>query len=175
MVLTDKFDLPTIEELTVPEINLTFPTLQAAAHHLGKYCEWKNHEFMLCKVEEEDPRKCVKEGKDVTACSLEFFQKIKKHCRKEFDQYANCIDKSSGSSSFAPCRKTQSVFDKCVLDNLGQERPGYGYFCEAKVHETSRPKPTYNAPEFPNAAVPMSTDEPLLPPRYGSRRVLSAN
>ena len=33
--------LPTDEELTVQEINLTFPVLQAAAFHLGKYCDRK--------------------------------------------------------------------------------------------------------------------------------------
>lgn len=31
------------------------------------------------------------------------------------------------------CRKTQGVFDKCVSDNLGIDRPEYGYFTRAKV------------------------------------------
>lgn len=55
---------------------------------------------MLCRFEEKDPRKCINEGKAVTACTLEFFRKVKKTCLAEFNQYANCIDKSSGEYSF---------------------------------------------------------------------------
>ncbi len=65
------------------------------------------------------------------------------------------------------CRKTQEVFDKCVLDKLGQERPEVGYFTKVRVHKTERPKPHRNVvlpqptrgPEDidPNAPVPEST------------------
>ena len=50
---------------------------------------------MLCSKEERDPRKCISEGKEVTACALEFFRKVKKSCLEEFNQYASCLDKSS--------------------------------------------------------------------------------
>lgn len=50
---------------------------------------------MLCKAEEKDPRNCIKEGKAVTACTLKFFQMIKKSCPKEMTTYAKCLDKSS--------------------------------------------------------------------------------
>lgn len=55
---------------------------------------------MLCRMEEKDPRKCIAEGKAVTACTMEFFRKVKSACLSEFNQYANCIDKSSGDFSF---------------------------------------------------------------------------
>ena len=57
---------------------------------------------MLCRNEEKDPRKCLAEGRAVTACSLEFFRKVKKSCASEFTQYANCLDRSSTDFSFAP-------------------------------------------------------------------------
>lgn len=57
---------------------------------------------MLCRNEEKCAIKCLNEGKAVTACALAFFQKLKKNCRSEFDQYYNCIDKSSGEGNFAP-------------------------------------------------------------------------
>lgn len=50
---------------------------------------------MLCRKELDDPRKCLEEGKAVTSCSLEFFQKVKKSCFSEFTDYYNCVDKSS--------------------------------------------------------------------------------
>ncbi len=57
---------------------------------------------MLCRQEYKDPRQCLNEGKAVTACSLDFFRKIKKACAQEFTQFANCLDKSSADFSFAP-------------------------------------------------------------------------
>ena len=59
-------------------------------------------EFALCRQENEDPRKCVNEGKAVTACSLNFFQQVKKSCAQEFTQFATCLEKSSSDFSFEP-------------------------------------------------------------------------
>lgn len=49
---------------------------------------------MLCRNEEEDPRRCLKEGAAVTACGVRFLQQIKKQCRAEFEDYAHCIDQA---------------------------------------------------------------------------------
>lgn len=43
MVVTNDINLPTEEELTVPEINLSGPALRAASFHLGKACEYQNN------------------------------------------------------------------------------------------------------------------------------------
>lgn len=50
---------------------------------------------MLCRLELDDPRKCIEEGKVVTSCTMDFFRKVKKTCAEEFTQYATCLDKSS--------------------------------------------------------------------------------
>lgn len=50
---------------------------------------------MLCRKELGDPRFCLKEGKAVTSCALNFFRQVKKSCADEFMQYAECVDKSS--------------------------------------------------------------------------------
>ena len=57
---------------------------------------------MLCRDEMKDPRKCLDEGKAVTACAMKFFQLLKKNCTEEFTAYANCVDKSSHNMAFAP-------------------------------------------------------------------------
>lgn len=59
-------------------------------------------EFMLCRMEERDPRKCLREGKVVTACALKFFQAVKRNCAQEFTDLALCLDKSSQDMSFVP-------------------------------------------------------------------------
>ncbi len=106
--------------------------------HLGKACEAQNNEFMLCRLEEDDPRKCISDGKAVTSCAIDFFQKVKGACAAEFTQYAMCLTRSSGELHFHHCRKTQSVFDQCMKDKLDMDRPHYGYLALTKVHDTTR-------------------------------------
>jgi len=55
---------------------------------------------MLCRKEEQDPRKCLAAGKAVTACSMKFFQMVKNNCADELTDYATCLDKSSTNMDF---------------------------------------------------------------------------
>lgn len=48
--------------------------LKAAAHHYGSQCDRPNKEFMLCRWEEKDPRRCLREGRQVNQCALDFFR-----------------------------------------------------------------------------------------------------
>lgn len=57
---------------------------------------------MLCRKEEKDPRKCLKEGKAVTACAISFFKQVKALCRQEFETYGNCITKGSRNFALEP-------------------------------------------------------------------------
>ena len=41
--LTEDTFLPSDEELTVPEVNVSSPALRAGAFHMGKYCENQNN------------------------------------------------------------------------------------------------------------------------------------
>ncbi|CAH1966090.1 unnamed protein product [Acanthoscelides obtectus] len=170
MVLTESVNLPTEEELTVQEVNLSGPALKAGAFHLGKACEFENNEFVLCRDELKDPRKCLAEGKAITNCALNFFRQIKKTCADEFMQYVHCLDKSSPDQKFEPCRKTQTVFDKCVKDNLGIERPPYDYYARVHVHQTARPRPPVEGPTVYEDATPgLPPDAPKPEAKYGSR------
>lgn len=171
-MVTKDFPLPTEEELTVEEINLSTSALRAGAFHLGKYCEVPSQEYVLCKLEEKDKRKCLDEGKVLTACGLDFFRLVKKSCVDEFTQFANCIDKSSVDFKFKPCRNTQSVFDECMLDKLQMTKPSYGYYSRVKVHDSTRPKPDgYLSPDFPNAPkdIVIPPVEELPEAKHGSR------
>ncbi|GBP96550.1 NADH dehydrogenase 1 alpha subcomplex subunit 8 [Eumeta japonica] len=94
MVITNEVKLPTEEELTVQELNLSTAALRAEPFI------WEKPEFMLCRKELDDPRACLNEGKAVTSCALNFFRKVKRSCYEEFMQYATCLDKSSGTMSF---------------------------------------------------------------------------
>ena len=79
------------------------------------------------------PRKCIKEGKDVTSCSMEFFRKVKAMCSAEFMTYATCLERGSSHMEFRECRKTQEAFDNCMVESYGMERPHYGYHSLPKV------------------------------------------
>ena len=52
-------------------------------------------------------RKCLKEGRDVTSCSMEFFRKVKAMCATEFMTYATCLERGSANMEFSHCRNTQ--------------------------------------------------------------------
>lgn len=43
MGITEDINLPTDEELTVQEINVSTSVLRAGAFHLGKACEFENN------------------------------------------------------------------------------------------------------------------------------------
>lgn len=43
MVVTSDIHIPSDEELTVPEVNLSGAALRAGAFHLGKFCEKENN------------------------------------------------------------------------------------------------------------------------------------
>ncbi|XP_017769577.1 PREDICTED: NADH dehydrogenase [ubiquinone] 1 alpha subcomplex subunit 8 [Nicrophorus vespilloides] len=172
MSITANEYMPTQEELTVKEIEVSGPVLKAGAMHLGKRCEYQNNEFVLCRNETGDPRACIKEGKEVTNCAMNFFKDIKKSCYGEFMQYVNCLDKSSTNQAFSPCRKTQGVFDKCMQDNLNMERPPHDYFARTHIHKTNRPKPVPEPkPEYPDRNPYLPEDAELPPAKYGSRYI----
>lgn len=50
MVVTFDHVLPTDEELTVPELNLSQPALRAGAFHLGKHCENEFNVSLFAKL-----------------------------------------------------------------------------------------------------------------------------
>ena len=148
MVITSSTELPSEQELQCEEVPLGTPYLKASAFHLGKRCEPQNNEFMLCRWETDDPRKCVKDGKAVTECSMNFFRDVKANCAAEFTQYAMCLERSSPRMFFDKCRATQFKFDQCMKDKLDMERPFYGYHMMAKVHKTDRAKPEEQKPAY---------------------------
>uniref|UniRef100_A0A7J8IND5 NADH dehydrogenase [ubiquinone] 1 alpha subcomplex subunit 8 n=1 Tax=Rousettus aegyptiacus TaxID=9407 RepID=A0A7J8IND5_ROUAE len=132
-------ELPTLEDLKVQEVKVSSAVLKAAAHHYGAQCDKPNKEFMLCRWEEKDPRRCIEEGKLVNKCALDFFRQIKRHCAEPFTEYWTCID-YSGLQLFRRCRKQQAKFDECVLDKLGWVRPDLGEL--SKVRRCSAHAPT---------------------------------
>lgn len=173
MVVTKDIKLPECSTLTVPEANVSMATLMSAAPYIGKHCENVNNEFMLCREELKDPRLCVELGKRVTCCTLEMFRKIKANCLKEFNQYAKCIEKSSGDFQLNRCRNTQAIFDCCMEDKLCMSRPEFGYFCRARVHtSSSKPPPAPCCPcftKYPDATPSLPECSPRKPARFGGR------
>ena len=76
MPFTKDHVFPSEAELTVEEVPLGTPYLKAGGTHLGKYCEPQNNEFMLCRLETNDPSKCLEDGKAVTNCTNKFFREV---------------------------------------------------------------------------------------------------
>lgn len=52
MVLTEDIVLPTDEDLTVQEVNVSTPYLKAASMFLGKHCEVVNNVSDIFKIDD---------------------------------------------------------------------------------------------------------------------------
>ncbi|KAJ8035676.1 NADH dehydrogenase [ubiquinone] 1 alpha subcomplex subunit 8 [Holothuria leucospilota] len=166
--MPNKIELPPEEEYSFPEVPLTSASLISAGHHLGRQCDKANKEFMLCKAEEEDPRKCLREGKEVSRCAFAFFNQIRENCAESFTEYWTCVDNSQ--HDLYKCRKQQGVFDKCAFDKLGWVRPEMGDLNQVTVVKTERPKPVLDA----DVPTPEKSPKPQIPedlkaPRLGSK------
>ncbi len=109
------------QQLNVDELQVTSAVLMGAAHHYGAHCKKENEAFMECRIESKDPRKCLREGREVTQCAMNFFKKVKASCNEEFTNYWTCLDYSN--QDFTRCRKAQATFDGCMLEKLKIERP----------------------------------------------------
>ncbi|XP_053613724.1 NADH dehydrogenase [ubiquinone] 1 alpha subcomplex subunit 8-like [Plodia interpunctella] len=172
-MVSKEVNLPTYDELTVDELKLSTSTLMTAGPHLGKACESVNNEFMLCRQEFNDPRPCLELGRRVTACTWEFFKRVKANCEHEFNQFANCVDKSSGDFRYKSCRKTQTAFADCMDSKLCIKPPHFGYFTRARVHSSPSQAPEGPPcpchPVVPDATPSLPDCKPRPPARFGGR------
>ena len=150
MVLTDDIHLPDDDELNHKEIPVNTYLMRASAMHLGKYCDNQCKEYMLCRKEERDPRKCLPYGQDVTECGIDFYKKVKKTCRGELEWYSTCLEFTGQETSYHRCRNEQAIYDTC-MDQNGFERAPFGHFLKIRVHDSERPKPKPFTPIFPDA------------------------
>lgn len=150
MVLTDDITLPTEDEIGHKEIPLTHNFFLASAMWLGKYCDNECKDFMLCRQEIKDPRKCLKYGHGVTDCGLDFFKKVKNTCKDELEWYTKCLDYSGRAPIFQRCRREQAIFDGCMYSN-GFERAKFGDFQKVRVHEPEWERPKRYVPLFPDS------------------------
>lgn len=168
MVLTEDVYLPTDEELNHKEIPVTTNFMLASAMWLGKYCDNECKEYMLCRNEEQDPRKCLKDGSKVTDCGIKFFQKVKHTCGDELEWYTKCIDYSGSEPEFKRCRDAQAIFDGC-MSQKGFERADFGYFSMLRVHHTDRPKVKRIVPLFPDSTPGYDYKDGKVPEEYTTK------
>lgn len=145
MTATEHTSLPSDAELIVPqEITLSSPWLKAIGIYMGMQCEKEINEFMLLRREYgNDPRKVLKEGKQVTACGVNFIRQLRKVCLNELSEYAYCLDNAKGGEMLPhQCRPKQYPLDVCVEDNFQIRRPQLGHFSKIHVHDSPiRPPP----------------------------------
>ncbi|XP_015792427.1 NADH dehydrogenase [ubiquinone] 1 alpha subcomplex subunit 8 [Tetranychus urticae] len=165
-------NLPPAESLEVDEINLGSPIMRASAVYLGKYCDDLSKDFMLCKLEEKDPRKCLEEGKKLTACGKEFYRNVRNSCKQELEALTNCVLWNSESLALSKCRDQETIYDACMYRKLGMEKPPFGYFAQVRVHDPERPKPAKWVPEFPEPSGIVPHDMPEREATVGTWSVL---
>ena len=63
---------------------------------------------------------------------------MKNACPAELTRYAMCLEKSDSNMKYSACRETGAVFDACMKEKMGMDRPHFGYHSLVKVHQTDR-------------------------------------
>ncbi|CAF1231648.1 unnamed protein product [Rotaria sordida] len=143
MSFTHDLKLPTYDELECPVVNVSSAALRAGSFHLAKYCDLQFKEFILCRQEEQDPRKCLNEGKNVSLCAINFFHKVRESCNDTFTTFWTCLDNArEGEMSFNSCKEEQKAFELCSKNKMNLERPEPGYFSMIRMHDSKRPIPS---------------------------------
>ncbi|XP_053463352.1 NADH dehydrogenase [ubiquinone] 1 alpha subcomplex subunit 8-like, partial [Nycticebus coucang] len=122
----------------IEDVRVSSAVLKAAAHHYGAECDKANKEFMLCRWEDKDPRRCLEEDKLVNKPALDFFRQIKHPCAEPFTDHWTCVG-YSGEQLLHHCHKQQAKSDECVLDKLGWGRPDLGELSKVTKVKTDRP------------------------------------
>jgi NADH dehydrogenase (ubiquinone) 1 alpha subcomplex subunit 8 len=100
----------------VDEVGVTSAPLLSMAFAFGEACKDYNEDFMLCKNADQDPRKCLKEGRKVTRCALSLIEKLKTNCNAEWEEHWKCLDKNN--QMLQKCRKPERTFNDCVFNKL---------------------------------------------------------
>ncbi|KAI8894709.1 hypothetical protein BC833DRAFT_623722 [Globomyces pollinis-pini] len=100
----------------VDEVGVTSAPMFSMSYFFGSYCKVFSEDFMLCKNESQDPKKCLKEGRKVTRCAIDLIEKLKANCDNEWEAHWDCLDRNN--HRFEKCRKKEAPFNKCVFDKL---------------------------------------------------------
>eukprot|EP01120_Amphizonella_sp_Union-15-10_P009248 TRINITY_DN3460_c0_g1_i1.p1 TRINITY_DN3460_c0_g1~~TRINITY_DN3460_c0_g1_i1.p1 ORF type:complete len:112 (-),score=17.20 TRINITY_DN3460_c0_g1_i1:30-365(-) len=91
-------------------------SLLAANRLLQKYCNSQNDSFLLCKVEDDNPKACHQQALALSKCAASVFQKISKNCGSEFNTYARCLEQ--GNFDLNQCRypkgDSEKIFYACA-------------------------------------------------------------
>ncbi|XP_019431475.1 PREDICTED: NADH dehydrogenase [ubiquinone] 1 alpha subcomplex subunit 8-B-like [Lupinus angustifolius] len=88
----------------------TSSVLMAASKHIGIRCHSENLEFLKCKKKDQNPEKCLEQGRQVTRCALGLLRDLHQRCTKEMDDYVGCL--YYHTNEFDLCRKEQQEFEK---------------------------------------------------------------
>ncbi|KAJ3254216.1 hypothetical protein HK103_007461 [Boothiomyces macroporosus] len=104
----------------VDEVGATSAPLLSMAYFFGSACKDYSEDFVLCKNESQDPRKCLKEGRKVTRCAIDLIEKLKLNCNKSWEGHWKCLDENN--QMLEKCRPQEKVFNDCVFQKLGLEK-----------------------------------------------------
>lgn len=116
----DKNELPK-EIPEVDEVGATSAPLLSASYYIGARCKPFNDDFMMCKDENNGGTlECLKEGRRVTRCAISVLKDINKYCFDEFKLHYECLEQEN--HRLGNCRSSESVFRKCIFDNLKLEK-----------------------------------------------------
>lgn len=152
IIETDFTPLP-LHIPAVEEVGVTSAPLLSASYFIGTKCKSYNDDFMQCKVENpaNGVEGCLKEGRRVTRCASSVLKDINSHCSESFRLHWKCLEQNN--QELKNCRKAETLFNKCVFDNLklAKEIPGIPKG-EVPIHLKAKPLYVPNVEDYDSRA-----------------------
>uniref|UniRef100_F6XYG2 NADH dehydrogenase [ubiquinone] 1 alpha subcomplex subunit 8 n=1 Tax=Ciona intestinalis TaxID=7719 RepID=F6XYG2_CIOIN len=128
-----------LKDIKRGDLGVPSHVLKASAFQYANECNEVNKEFMLCREEEMDPRKCLKYNIKVSDCAENFFRKMTTACADEIVAFGKCLERDH-KRSFVYCRDEQVKFDRCMFEKLGIDKKYNAVELDQTV-KTDRPAP----------------------------------
>ena len=107
---------PLKNEPFVPEVGLSSAPLESMSFFFNSACSKYSDDYVLCKTENTDPKKCLLEGRKVTRCALDLISKLKSQCQDSWQAHWECLDMNN--HTFYKCRSQETEFNDCVFSKL---------------------------------------------------------
>jgi NADH dehydrogenase (ubiquinone) 1 alpha subcomplex subunit 8 len=100
----------------VDEVGVTSAPMFSMSFAFGSACKTYTEDFMLCKNNSQDPKKCLKEGRKVTRCAINLIEKLKENCNQVWENHYKCLDMKN--QMFEKCRTQEKAFNDCLFTKM---------------------------------------------------------
>eukprot|EP01024_Parvocaulis_polyphysoides_P058762 TRINITY_DN63358_c0_g1_i1.p1 TRINITY_DN63358_c0_g1~~TRINITY_DN63358_c0_g1_i1.p1 ORF type:complete len:150 (-),score=12.36 TRINITY_DN63358_c0_g1_i1:53-502(-) len=96
------------DSVRLPFVLPTSSIFYVVNKHMAIICRDSHKSYKDCKKQGNE--QCSESGKEVVDCMVDVIQDLRDKCKKEFQEYADCMDYFD--NNFVKCAREQKAFEK---------------------------------------------------------------